>query len=52
MSQPDESEKDRTPPDAVQDPDAQPADATDDSTNDDVEGHAFTGALKDKDRLP
>lgn len=48
------SNEDRTPPEAADESANQPdsaaaqQDATDD---DDVQGHAYTGALKDKDRL-
>ncbi len=53
MAQPDAHDEDRTPPDVAVEPATPPEDAGRkvDTTDDDVEGHVFTGALKDKDRL-
>ncbi len=53
MTQPDAPNEDRTPPDVAVEPATPPQDAGRETEppDDDVEGHIFTGALKDKDRF-
>ena len=54
MTQPGNNEEDRTPSDAADEPAGAPdiaAPQQDSTDDDDVQGHAYTGALKDKDRL-
>ncbi|MDQ4037404.1 MAG: hypothetical protein M3313_03415 [Actinomycetota bacterium] len=52
MTQPDARDEDPTPPDTADEVSGQPDRAAEhDDPDDDVQGHAFTGALKDKDRL-
>lgn len=49
MTQPDARDEDRTPPDVADEAAGEPDRAAEnhETADDDVEGHAFTGALKD-----
>lgn len=53
MTQPGTNEEDRTPRDTADEPAVEPDSAApqQDADDDDVQGHAYTGALKDKERF-
>lgn len=53
MTKPGNNEEDRTPSEDADESASRPDSAApqQDDTDDDVQGHAYTGALKDKDRF-